>query len=201
MIRLLAGSEPWRRKSGTRSLFLRRWLANPLRMGSVAPSSQALCQRLVRHGWPPDGRIVLELGAVTGVISKAFLSSGLPPEQLAVVEIDPALVRHLREALPGITVLAGDARDLPALLPPRLRGRIGSVICGIPLVLLPVTEQRRYIEAIADVAPGQGFLHFSYCLTSPLSARKNGLHQQREAWTAFNLPPASVWRYTPALDK
>jgi phosphatidylethanolamine/phosphatidyl-N-methylethanolamine N-methyltransferase len=48
------------------------------------------------------------------------------------------------------------------------------------------------------VAPGRGFLHYSYCATSPLSGRRLGLAARREAWTPLNFPPASVWRYIPA---
>lgn len=179
-------------------LFLRRWLAHPLRMGSVVPSSQALCSRLVKHGWPETGTVVLELGAGTGVVSRAFLDAGLAPERLIVVEVDSDMVRHLRETLPGVTVIEGDARSLADLLPARFRGRIGSVVCGIPLVLLPLSEQKRFIGAMESVAPGRGFLHFSYCVTSPLSGRKLGLSPKREAWTPLNIPPASVWRYLPA---
>ena len=179
-------------------LFLRRWAANPLRMGSVVPSSPALCSRLVKHGWPETGSVVLELGAGTGVISRAFLEAGLSPERLIVVEVDPSLARHLRDTLPGVTVIEGDARKLPDLLPARFQGRIGSVICGIPLVLLPVPEQQRFTNAMAAVAPDRGFLHYSYCATSPLSGRKLGLKPKREAWTPLNVPPASVWRYMSA---
>lgn len=178
-------------------LFLRRWLANPLRMGSVVPSSPALCARLVKHGWPDPGTVVLELGAGTGVISRAFLHAGLSPERLVVVEVDANLAGHLRDTLPGVTVIEGDARQLAERLPKHFAGRIGSVVCGIPLVLLPVPEQRRFIDAIDLVAPGQGFLHYSYCATSPLPWRKHALKPKREAWTPLNLPPASVWRYTP----
>jgi phosphatidylethanolamine/phosphatidyl-N-methylethanolamine N-methyltransferase len=71
------------------------------------------------------------------------------------------------------------------------------VVCGIPLVLLPVPEQRRFIDAIEAVAPGRGFLHYSYCATSPLPWRKHSLSARREAWTPLNFPPASVWRYQP----
>lgn len=179
-------------------LFLRRWLAHPLRMGSVVPSSKALCSRLVKYGWPDPGKMVLELGAGTGVVSRAFLDAGLAPERLIVVEIDSDMVRHLRDTLPGVTVIEGDARTLKDLLPVGFQGRISSVICGIPLVLLPLTEQRRFTSAMESVAPGRGFLHFSYCVTSPLSGRKLGLNPKREAWTLVNIPPASVWRYLPA---
>jgi len=179
------------------ALFLRRWLANPLQMGSVVPSSPALCRRVVQQVRRSGDEWVVELGAGTGVISRALLAGGIPAERLAVVEIVPSMAGHLRAILPGVEVIAGDARALPDLLPRPRHGRIATVICGIPLVLLPVLQQRRFIDAMLAVAPGRGFLHYSYCATSPLPWRKHGLAAKREAWTPLNLPPASVWRYTP----
>ncbi len=178
-------------------LFLRRWLANPLQMGSVVPSSASLCRRVVAHTRRAPDEYVLELGAGTGVISRALLAGGIPAERLIVVEIVPAMAGHLRRILPGVQVIEGDARALPAVLGAGIQGRIGTVVCGIPLVLLPLAEQRRFIDAIEAVAPGRGFLHYSYCVTSPLPWRKHGLAPRREAWTPLNFPPASLWRYTP----
>jgi len=184
-------------RSSAVSLFLRRWLANPLQMGSVVPSSPALCRRVAAQVRLGPGEWVLELGAGTGVVSRALVESGVAPSRLTVVEIVPDMAQHLRTSLPGVEVIEGDARALPALLPESRRGRIGTVICGIPLVLLRLEQQRRFIDAIEAVAPGRGFLHYSYCATSPLPYRKHGLAAKREAWTPLNLPPASVWRYTP----
>lgn len=182
-------SNPW--------MFFRRWIANPLQMGSVIPSSPALCRRVVSATSWDDGQAVVELGAGTGVISRALLDGGVPPERLFVVEIVPSMAAHLRRVLPGAQVIEGDARRLEELIPSHWHGRIGTVICGIPMVLLPVAEQRGLIDAIARVAPGKGFLHFTYCVTSPLPTGKHQLHGKREAWTPLNFPPASVWRYTP----
>ncbi len=178
-------------------MFFRRWIANPLQMGSIVPSSPALCRRVAAQIRRTPDEIVLELGAGTGVISHALLDSGLPPERLFVMEIVPDMAHHLRRVLPGVNVIEGDARLLPDLLPARYHGRVGTVVCGIPLVLLPVPEQRRFIDAIEAVAPGRGFLHYSYCATSPLPWRKHSLSARREAWTPLNFPPASVWRYQP----
>jgi phosphatidylethanolamine/phosphatidyl-N-methylethanolamine N-methyltransferase len=193
-------ARPKRPKRGAANpaMFFRRWLANPLQMGSVIPSSAALCQRIVKHARHVADEAMLELGAGTGVVSRALLEGGVPPERLVVVEIVPEMADHLRSALPGVLVIEGDARMLPSLLPSHWHGRISSVICGIPLVLLPLGEQRRIITAIEAVAPGQGFLLYSYCATSPLPWRKHALTARREAWTPLNFPPASVWRYVPA---
>jgi phosphatidylethanolamine/phosphatidyl-N-methylethanolamine N-methyltransferase len=178
------------------AMFFRRWIANPLQMGSVVPSSGALCRRIVAQTRRTGDEAVLELGAGTGVISRALLDAGLSPERLFVVEIVPDMAGHLRRRLPGVNVIHGDARALPTLLPTSLHGAFGTVICGIPLVLLPLAQQRQFLDAIEAVAPGRGFLHYSYCVTSPLPAEKHGLAARREAWTPLNFPPASVWRYT-----
>jgi phosphatidylethanolamine/phosphatidyl-N-methylethanolamine N-methyltransferase len=178
-------------------MFFRRWLTNPLQMGSVVPSSPALCARIIRNVRRAEDEIVLELGAGTGVISKALLDSGVPAGRLFVVEIVPAMTRHLRDVLPDVNVIEGDARRLPELLPARWQGKVGTVICGVPLVLLPKAEQRRFIDAMEAVAPGRGFLHYSYCITSPLPWKAHQLTAKREAWTPLNVPPASVWRYMP----
>ena len=135
---------------------------------------------------------MLELGAGTGVISRTFLEAGLPADRLVTVENDPNLANHLRGTLSGVEVLECNARALSEHLPARYRGRIASVVCGIPLVLLAVTEQKRFIDGMQAVAPGRGFRHFSYCAPLPLPARKIGLTAKREAWTPLNIPrPAS----------
>ena len=88
-------------------LFFRRWLANPLEMGSVVPSSPALCRRIVRAARRGPDEHVLELGAGTGVVSRALLESGVPPERLTVVEIVPSMAAWLARTLPGAQVVAG----------------------------------------------------------------------------------------------
>src|SRR5271168_1523639 len=127
-------------------MFFRRWLANPLQMGSVVPSSPALCKRIVAQTRRTPDEYVLELGAGTGVISRSLLAGGIPADKLVVVEIVPSMVTHLRRLLPGAQVIEGDARRLSDLLPSSWHGRFGTVICGIPLVLLPLAEQRRFID-------------------------------------------------------
>jgi len=146
----------------------------------------------VRRG---PGGAALELGTGTGVVSRALLDTGVPPERLLVVEIVPDMAEHLRRSSPGVEVLCGDAFELRDALPKRWHGRIGTAIRGIPLVLLPIAEQRRFVEAVEAVAPGRGFLLCTYRVTSPLPHRRLGLAALREAWTPWNVPPASVWRY------
>jgi phosphatidylethanolamine/phosphatidyl-N-methylethanolamine N-methyltransferase len=179
------------------SLFFRRWLRNPLQMGSIIPSSPALCHRIARAVERAPEQYVLELGAGTGVVSRALLAAGVPAHKLVVVEIVPEMAEYLREALPGVNVICGDAFALKGALPQHMHGQIGTAICGIPLVMLPLERQQEFVDAVESVAPGRGFLLYTYCITSPLPYTKLGLGAKRLAWTPLNFPPASVWRYAP----
>ena len=183
--------------AANKSLFFRRWLRNPLQMGSIIPSSPALCRKIAAAVERGPDEYVLELGAGTGVLSAALIAAGVPANKLIVVEIVPEMAQFLRESLPGVNVICGDAFDLKNALPAHMHGQIGTAICGIPLVLLPLERQEAFRDAVDAVAPGKGFLLYTYCATSPLPYGKLGMAARRMAFTLANFPPASVWRYRP----
>jgi hypothetical protein len=54
--------------------------AGPPRMGSLVPSSPAPRGRIVRHSRRAEDEAVVEPGAGTGVVFRALLASGLPPD-------------------------------------------------------------------------------------------------------------------------
>jgi len=187
--------------AANKTLFFRRWLRNPLQMGSIIPSSRSLCRKIAAAVERGPDEYVLELGAGTGVISAALLASGIPANKLIVVEIVPEMAQFLRETLPGVNVICGDAFDLKNTLPAHMHGLIGTAICGIPLVLLPLERQEAFRDAVESVAPGKGFLLYTYCATSPLPYGKLGMAARRMAFTLANFPPASVWRYRPGAGQ
>jgi phosphatidylethanolamine/phosphatidyl-N-methylethanolamine N-methyltransferase len=179
------------------TLFIRRWLANPLQMGSIIPSSPRLGELIARQIDRQSNSFVLELGAGTGAITRSLINSGISPGRIAVVEIVPEMADHLQTKFPQTTVLQADAFNLPIELLKDTTTEIGTVICGIPLVLLSEARQRQFIQQVELVAPGRGFLLYTYCITSPLPYRTLGLEARRLAWTPLNFPPASVWHYRP----
>ena len=104
---------------------------------------------------------------------------------------------YLAFKFPETKVLQADAFNLPVDKLNDIPLKIGTVICGIPLVLLPEKKQRQFIEQVEAVAPGKGFLLYTYCISSPLPYRTLKLEAERLAWTPLNFPPASVWHYRP----
>jgi phosphatidylethanolamine/phosphatidyl-N-methylethanolamine N-methyltransferase len=179
------------------NLFFRRWLQNPLQMGSIIPSSPVLGKLIAKHIDKGSDAAVLELGAGTGAVTHSLIRSGIAPKRIVLVEIVPEMAEHLELTFPETKVLQADAFNLPADKLNHIAADIGTVICGIPLVLLPEKKQRQFIDQVEFVAPGKGFLLYTYCITSPLPYRTLKLEAERLAWTPLNFPPASVWHYRP----
>lgn len=74
-------------------LFLRRFIAQPGQIGSVAPSSHFLVQEMLKLTDWGTVTNVAELGAGTGVVTEALLRKISPNAGLSVFELD----RKLRE--------------------------------------------------------------------------------------------------------
>ena len=127
-------------------LFFRRFLAHPLRLASILESSPAL-SRIVAEQLSCDADdYVVELGAGTGPVTRALLAAGVSPDRLIAVEIDAQMAGFLRQSFPGVTVIEDDALDLRQVVPPEALKKIGAVICGVPISLLPAAQQRELVE-------------------------------------------------------
>lgn len=178
-------------------LFFKRWLANPLVMASITPSSASLARVIARNVRREPDEAVVEFGGGTGSVTRILLESGIPPSNLFSVEIDGELASFLRREFPTIGVLEGDVRDVRRMLPPQFVGKVGTVVVGIPMVLLPWEAQQGIVEEIfAVMPPGRHFLAYTYSAGAPLKYKELGLNARRVGFTLANLPPASVWAFT-----
>lgn len=181
---------------GELSLFLRRWLANPLRVGAVLPSSPALSRLVVRATMQGSEPLVLELGAGTGTVSRALINAGLREERLVMVELDSDYVRYLRERFPKATVIEGDASAPRQLVPDSMIGQFDTVISGIPALQFPLAKQRSYMdECFSVLREGGQVLQYTYSIKSPLPYEKLDMSGRRLGLTLANVPPAHLWRY------
>lgn len=185
-----AGSNPaW--------LFFRRWIADPASIASITPSGPSLARLMARQVRREDDEIVVEYGGGTGPVTQALLDSGVPPSRLFVIERDPVLHAYLVARFPTVNVLQGDVADIARLLPPQWLGKVGTIVCGIPMILIPTEAQRAILDAAyAVMRPGRHFISFTYSLRSPLRRRALGLDGRRVGFTLSNVPPAHVWAYT-----
>ncbi len=178
-------------------LFWRRWFSNPLAIGAVVPSAPGLARRMAREVVWGEGEAVVELGPGTGTVTRALIASGVPEDRLILVERDAEMHGFLVEQFPDATVIHGDAAELAEVLPRQWNGRVSTVVSSLPLLGVPADRRARIADAAFSAMTDHGRLvQYTYSLFCPLRGAAPHIRGQRTGFAAFNLPPATVWRYT-----
>jgi phosphatidylethanolamine/phosphatidyl-N-methylethanolamine N-methyltransferase len=117
--------------------FLQAFLKNPAKVGSIAPSSPELAQKMVAGIAPDENKIILELGVGTGAITK-FVEDIVPDDKSYLgIELDKDLVRLLRRNFPGLKIVRGNAVEVAVLHRKSGLGKVGYIICCLPFVSIP----------------------------------------------------------------
>jgi phospholipid N-methyltransferase len=180
--------------------FLRSWLADPLGVAAVAPSSDSLSSLITKEILPSDG-LVLELGGGTGAFTRALLARGIREGDLTIVEFGSDFARLLQQRFPEARVLRMNAAKLADvdLFP---GAAVGAVVSGLPLLSMsPRTIMSILSGAFTYVRPGGRFYQFTYGPRCPVPRAildRLGLKATRIGGTFRNLPPAAVYRITRA---
>lgn len=181
-------------------MFMRSLCRNPMQVGSIVPSSSALCRQMasmVRR----DSACVLEIGAGTGPLTLALLEHGIAPERLWAVEIDPQLAEHLQRQFPRVHVLCGDVLRLAELLPAGMPAEITAAVSSLPLRNMSLLNRRQAVGAVLDRLEMNGqLLQFTYGLSCPVGARRLPMTAERVGVVWNNCPPATIWRYRKTAD-
>lgn len=179
--------------------FFRQWLRNPRSMASFAPSGRQLARAMTRQ-LPHDARRVVELGAGTGVFTRALLEHGIATADLLVVELNPELHALLCGQFPDVTVINGDARDLRSIVARNgMDGPIDAVVSGLGFLTMPREIQKQILTAVfGALGPGRRLIQFTYAPQPPIARDlidELGLVASRVAFAPFNLPPAFVYTF------
>ena len=194
-----ATPERWRGSLGDSLSFLKLWLRRPVSVGAMLPSGKSLALAMAGQIDPAVPGTVIELGGGTGSITAALLDRGTAPQDLVVVEREPALVELLRARFAGVRVIHGDARHVASLIERAGAGPVKAVVSGLPMLSLPESVCREIIAQAFLLLPPQGIMvQFTYSPLSPISrgtARSLGIVGKRADWVLDNVPPASVWTF------
>jgi phosphatidylethanolamine/phosphatidyl-N-methylethanolamine N-methyltransferase len=178
--------------------FFRSWVADPLRIGAVAPSGDSLSRLITQEIRPSDGP-VLELGAGTGTFTRALLARGIRESDLTLVEYGSDFMRILQHRFPRARVLWMDASQLGNydLFP---GATVGAVVSGLPLLSMSTREVMSILSgAFSHVRPAGSFYQFTYGPRCPVPRPildRLGLKATRIGATVRNIPPAAVYRIT-----
>jgi len=176
--------------------FARDWAKYPDRVGAILPSSSAL-GRAITSEITPASAPVIELGAGTGVFTRALLEHGLREADLTLIETGDAFAQLLERRFPAARILRIDAAALPEN---RLfdSACAGAVVSGLPLLNMPPRKIVAIVSgAFAYLRPDGAFYQFTYGPRCPVPRRfldRLGLRATCIAKVRFNVPPAAVYR-------
>lgn len=179
----------------TLAAFFRALLAEPRKIGAIAPSGGRLARLITSEIEPSTGR-VLELGPGTGVFTEALLKRGLSARDLTLVELETRFIALLKQRFPDVTILQRDACEL-ATCKAEL-GPQAAIVSGLPFRNMPAEAISAIVGGSFSLLERRGaFYQFTYghvCSIPPGVLEELGLHAERLGRVRLNIPPASVFR-------
>jgi phosphatidylethanolamine/phosphatidyl-N-methylethanolamine N-methyltransferase len=176
--------------------FFKGWLDKPKTVGAIMPTSSITARRMASVIDPSSGLPVLELGPGTGVITRAILERGIPPENLYTIEYSEDFVDFLRMEFPDVNVIQGDAFDLDKTLGAFRDLKFDAVVSGVPLLNFPVARRIAYIEGILDRLPeGRPIVQLTYGPLSPVPPGRGNYVVSHLDFVLRNVPPTQLWVY------
>jgi phosphatidylethanolamine/phosphatidyl-N-methylethanolamine N-methyltransferase len=177
--------------------FFRGWVDKPRAVGAIVPTSGVTARRMASVVDPASGKPVLELGAGTGVITRAVLERGVAPENLFAIEYSPEFITHLKVRYPGINLIHGDAFNLDETLGDNAGLEFDSIVSGVPLLNFPVEQRVRYVEDLLNRIPaGRPIVQLTYGPRSPVPPGRGDYKVTRFDFIIRNIPPTTLWLYS-----
>jgi phospholipid N-methyltransferase len=177
------------------AMFLKGFIRNPGKIGSIIPSSR----RLVDHMLAPVDwaavRTFVEYGPGVGPFIGPVLEHLAPDATYVAIDADADFVRYLRRAFhdPRLHVVHGSAADVATILGDRGLEGADHVVSGLPFSTLPAGVGEHIVAAThAVLRPGGALMAYQTSphvgsLLAPVFPRiETGM-----AW--WNIPPARLY--------
>lgn len=172
--------------------FLKKFIRSPATIGSIIPSSPALVSSLLAAINWSQTRIIVELGAGTGAVTRSINDKRLPGSTFLSFERDQQMQSDLRRQFPDID-FCNDAFGLDQILAERGHERVDCVVSCLPFANFSRHQQALLLGNIhRSLRPGGLFIAFQYSnqLRPSLSAVYDDIDCQL---VMLNIPPALVY--------
>ncbi|MER8576318.1 class I SAM-dependent methyltransferase [Mesorhizobium sp. M1409] len=179
--------------------FFKGWQKDKKGVGALIPTSIYAARRMASVVNPRSGMPVLELGAGTGVITKAILERGIKPHQLVSVEYSRNFYNGLVQRFPGVDFRLGNAFALNEVLGER-KGEFDCVVSAVPLLSFPMEQRVALVEdLLARIPAGRPVIQITYGPLSPVIKMPDRYVVSHYDFVVRNIPPAQLWTYRRAV--
>lgn len=173
-------------------VFLKRFLSEPGRVGSVAPSSRFLCNEMMKRVPWQTTRSIVELGPGTGVFTKAILRKKRPDALFIAIERDLQFRQLLQSRFPAI-IVKDEALHLNEYLQELDVKQVDVIISGLPFAVFSEDLRTAILAQVYEALAPEGlFITFQYSLQLHAELQQRFDHVEI-GFTALNIPPAFIY--------
>jgi phosphatidylethanolamine/phosphatidyl-N-methylethanolamine N-methyltransferase len=171
--------------------FFKHWLAAPMTVGSVMPSSRYLADAVADGVEGFDA--IIEVGAGTGSITKSLIQRH-PSATLMLFELGDRLAVELSRKFPHAHVVSGSFHENVSLLQNLPAKTV--IVSGLPMQSLSPHIKAPTIARFAELLlanKARRLVQFTYLPKIPFTAPP-GLCWRRIKTVWRNVPPANIWQ-------
>lgn len=182
--------------------FMREFIKNPMKMGSITPSSKFLANKMIDEICLKKNNFIIELGAGTGAITKNIIEKVEDQNNFLTVEINPQLATFLKDKFPNLNIAEISAEFLKEYLTENNLPQANGIISGLPWAIFNDQIQNTILTSIVDSLAQNGtFVTFAYIHAlkmKPAKLFKQKLNKHFKSvqvstpiW--INIPPAIIY--------
>ncbi|MFN2555279.1 MAG: class I SAM-dependent methyltransferase [Nitriliruptorales bacterium] len=180
--------------------FFGSFLAHPLRVGAVLPTSQRTVRLMLDMANLPAARRVAEFGAGTGVYTTEILKRVGPQAHVVAFEIDPSLAADLSARIedPRLQIVTDSAERAGEYLAGK---KMDVVVSSLPFTSMSKQIRRAILDQATRILRDDGVMlviQYSTVLRRDLQRRFASV---RRSISLFNVPPAFLFACREPLMK
>jgi len=176
------------------AIIFRRFLANPLKIAYVVPSSKALVRRVLDKMDFQRAKVVVEFGGGEGCYTRELAKRLAPDARLLVFELDDHLADHLRKQFRDderVLIYHQDAATFREELHKLGCREADYVVSGIPFSYLDPKKKKEILHAVHEglAVDGQFIV---YQVTPELKGHTRMFAAHEVEYFLANIPPMFI---------
>ncbi|HEX6076800.1 MAG TPA: methyltransferase domain-containing protein [Micromonosporaceae bacterium] len=181
--------------------FIREFVRNPRRTGSIAASSGPVVDMVLQTLDLTHARGVAELGAGTGALTQGLLRRLPEAARLLAVEVNPSFCQELRHRFPAsrVTVANRSAVELPRLSSQYRMPPLDVVVSALPWTLMSPADRQATLDGVIETLASDGQFVTLTCFHQTLLATGRRLREQLQERFGQVRPFPVVWAAVPPL--
>lgn len=176
------------------AILFRRFLADPLKIAYVVPSSKALIRRVLDRMDFGRAKVFVEFGGGEGCYTRELVKRLAPDARLLVFELDTHLAEHLRRQFRDddrVLVYEQDAATFRDELHKLGIREADYVISGIPFSYLEPRKKKEILHAVHEgLKPDGQFI--VYQVTPELKSHTRMFAAHEVEYFLANIPPMFI---------